>query len=386
MERTSFGTVIVLWAAGLGAAAQFGKVAVTFDMLAGIYGTTGAALGFVVSLVGLVGVVFGVTAGLIVARVGYRRAIIAALVLGAAMSAYQASLPPLGLLLISRAIEGASHLAVVVAAPTLIALLSAPHHRGLTLSLWSTFFGVAFALLVWIGLPFARVWGAGALFAAHGLYMALMALLVATVLPRDVVGPGDGTLSLRSLARDHLRIYRSPWMSAPALGWVCYAGAFVAILTLMPPFLDPETRDLVIGAMPLAGIAFSMTVGVWLLRRVPAVTVIRAGFALSLLASILLWAMPDQAWPYIALAMVLGLVQGASFAAIPQLNTTPQAQAQANGALAQMGNVGTTSGTPLLALLIGAAGINGFLIFAVALFMAGFCIHTALAWRRSAGS
>ncbi|MHA6262148.1 MFS transporter [Arenibacterium sp. CAU 1754] len=383
MERTAFGTVIGLWAAGLGAAAQFGKVAVTFDDLSGIYGAAGPVLGFAVSLVGFVGILFGVTAGLIVARVGARRALIAALLLGALLSAYQATLPALPLFLFSRAIEGASHLAIVVAAPTLIAQLSLPRHRGLTLSLWSTFFGVAFALLVWLGLPLVRASGVGALFAAHGGYMAAMAILIAFLLPRDVVGPGQGRLNLPDVVQDHIRIYRSPWLSAPALGWFCYAASFVAILTIMPQFLPDAARDAVVGAMPLAGIASSMTLGVWFLRRLPAIAVVQAGFLCCLLAAVTLWALPQHPAPYIALALAMGLVQGSSFAAIPQLNATPQGQAQANGALAQMGNVGTTSGTPMLAAAVGQGGIGGFLLFAALLFSCGFCVHLIMARRRS---
>ena len=380
--RTNWLFVFSLWAAGLGAAAQFGKVSVSFQMLAEHYGTAGALLGFAVSLVGFVGILFGVTAGLIVSRIGYRRALIAALALGAAVSAWQALLPPLGLFLASRVVEGASHLAIVVAAPTLIAQLSAERHRGFTLSLWSTFFGVAFALLVWLGLPLARAWGTGALYAAHGAYMAAMAGLVAVLLPRDLVARGGSAISLGSVLRDHIRIYRSPHLSAPALGWVCYAGSWVAILTLMPRFLPPGSRDMVVGLMPLSGILASMTRGVWLLRRYPAVTVIQAGFAACLLASLAVWAFPGQVWPYLALALALGPVQGASFAAIPQLNTGAEAQAQANGALAQMGNVGTTCGTPLLAVLLAQAGIGGFLLFAIALYSCGFLLHLLLAGRR----
>ena len=61
MEQTRFLTVIGLWAAGLGAAAQFGKLSVSFSLLADHYGSGGAALGFAVSLVGFVGILFGVT-------------------------------------------------------------------------------------------------------------------------------------------------------------------------------------------------------------------------------------------------------------------------------------------------------------------------------------
>ena len=382
MERTAFGTVIGLWVAGLGAAAQFGKVSVSYDMLSGHYHASGPSLGFAVSLVGFIGILFGVVAGLLVARIGYRRALIAALGLGALMSFYQATLPALPLFLVSRAVEGASHLAIVVAAPTLIAQISAPRHRGFTLSLWSTFFGVAFSLLVWFGVPLAEKFGVGALYGAHGAYMACMAILVAQVLPRDVFGSSDENISLSIALSAHWRIYRSPRLCAPALGWVSYAGAWVAILTLMPQFLPPETRSFVIGLMPIAGIVSSMTVGVWMLRYLQAVQVIQIGFVLCLGASVALWLNPQIAGPYLALALAMGLVQGSSFTAIAQLNVTPEARAEANGALAQMGNVGTTLGTPILAALIAGLDSGGFLLFALGLYSFGLISHILLARRR----
>ena len=143
-KQTSFALVFALWGAGLGAAAQYGKVSVIFDMLPGIYPQAGAALGFAVSLVGFVGILLGVVAGLVVARLRYRRALLTALWAGAAISLFQALLPALPLFMLSRVAEGASHLAIVVAAPTLIAQISADKDRGLTLTLWGTFFGVAF--------------------------------------------------------------------------------------------------------------------------------------------------------------------------------------------------------------------------------------------------
>ncbi|TMV14522.1 MFS transporter [Arenibacterium halophilum] len=382
MERTPFLTVIAIWAAGLGAAAQFGKISVTFAMLGEHYGASGAAMGFVVSLVGFVGILFGVVAGVIVSRVGFRRALIWALFLGAAVSAYQALMPALGLLWLSRAVEGGSHLAIVVAAPTLIAQISAPRHRGLTLSLWSTFFGVAFAVLVLAGLPLAREQGPQALFAAHAVYMALMGVVILMLLPRDVIGPSGARLTLRKVLADHLRIYRSPRLSAPALGWLCYAAAWVATLTIMPAFVRADIRDLVAGAMPLAGVASSMTLGVFLLRHLPAITVVVTGFAASLAASVAIWLAPDHGWPFLLLAASLGLVQGGSFTAIPGLNPDPQDQALANGALAQMGNLGNTVGTPVLAALTASAAATGYMIFALVCFGGAIAVHLMLAAAR----
>ena len=67
-------TILAIWAAGLGAAAQFGKMSVAFPALELVYGDhRGIGIGLMVSVVGLVGLVLGTTAGLLVARVGPRR-------------------------------------------------------------------------------------------------------------------------------------------------------------------------------------------------------------------------------------------------------------------------------------------------------------------------
>lgn len=378
IERTSWPLILTLWGAGLGAAAQYGKVSVVFDLLPQAYPDAGAALGWVVSLVGFVGILFGVVAGLVVARIRYRRALLSALWVGAGVSLFQSSLPSLPWMLLSRIFEGASHLAIVVAAPTLIAQLCAPKDRGFALTLWGTFFGVAFAVLAFAGYPLAKSWGLQALFAGHGFYMAGFAILLGTrlrTLPEE--GP-QPVLSLPQILRDHVTIYRSPFIAAPAAGWLFYTFSFVSVLTLLPPFLDPAIRAVVMTAMPLTSIVVSMTLGVALLRVVTAVRVIELGFAFSALCMIWLWAVPASPVACIALAAGLGLVQGASFAAVPQLNAAAATQAQANGAMAQMGNIGNTLGTPVIALAIAAIGYKALPVLVAAVLALGFCIHLLL--------
>ena len=167
--------MLALWGAGLGAAGQYGKVALVYDMLPALYPGAGAVLGWAVSLVGVVGIVFGVAAGVVVSSVGLRRAMLAGLAGGAALSALQALAPPLWAFLGLRVVEGAFHLALVVAAPTLISQLSAPRHRPVTLTLWGTFFGVAFAGIAAFGVPLAERHGVPALFVAHAVWMEVFA-------------------------------------------------------------------------------------------------------------------------------------------------------------------------------------------------------------------
>jgi len=374
--------ILALWGAGLGAAMQYAKISVIYDLLAGVYPDGGAALGWLVSVVGGIGIVLGVVAAMLVARVRYRRALLGALWLGAVISVAQALLPPLPAMLVLRVIEGVSHLAIVVAAPTLIAQIATDRQRGMALTLWGTFFGVAFAVMAWGGRPLAISVGIPALFALHAVYMAGFALYLA---PRLRSLPPEGNvpaLSLPEIARTHLAIYRAPRIVAPAAGWLFYTFCFVSILTVLPPFLDPEVRALIIGAMPLVSIAVSMTLGVALLRVMSAVQVVLAGFALSALCMIWLWVTPAAPAACLALAWAMGLIQGASFAAVPQLNATPVNQTQANGAMAQMGNLGNTLGTPVMALALAGWGYVSLPVLAGAAFACGLIAHLFLAAMR----
>ena len=139
--------------------------------------------------------------------------------------------------------------------------------------------------------------------------------------------------------------------------------------------------------MPLVSIAVSLAFGVWGLRYMTAVRMVQAGYAAGLVATLVLWVAWGQGTftllAAFALAGAMGIVQGASFASIPQLNTTAEDRARASGAVAQLGNVGTTSGTPILALLIASMGPTGVITFALPLCAAGIAVHAWQARRRT---
>lgn len=62
-SKTNWPLVWLLWAAGLGAGAQYGKISVVFDRLPALSPDAGSALGFLVSLVGVLGIMLGAMAG-----------------------------------------------------------------------------------------------------------------------------------------------------------------------------------------------------------------------------------------------------------------------------------------------------------------------------------
>ena len=381
-------TVLAIWAAGLGAAAQFGKISVLYDLLAVRYGGQGAvALGLMVSVVGMVGLIFGTTAGILVARIGPRRVIVAALVLGAVVSLGQAVLPPYPLMMALRVLEGVSHLAIVVVGPTAIAGVAGPRHLGAAMTLWSSFFGLTYAVLALVAPPFVAAHGAGALFVAHAGWMAALALVLARLLPPDpVVRRVAGEAGLLA---QHRAIYASPFVAAPAMGFACYTLIYIALLTLMPPLFPEAARARVAAGMPMISIAVSLTLGVWLLGRVGPVRLVQGGFAVAIVGLAVFGAGLGNPWVMEAgtmtMAAALGIVQGASFAAIPALNPDPQDRARAAGAIAQLGNLGTTSGTPMLAALLPLFGPIGIVVFAVPFCALGIALHQWQARRRVTG-
>lgn len=381
--RTNVPLVLMLWVAGLGAAAQFGKIAVLYDELGRLY--PGAGIGLMVSVVGLVGLIFGATAGLIVQRIGYRRVLVGALALGALMSMMQSTLPGYGLMMATRVVEGFSHLAIVVAGPVLIARVTEPRHFGAAMSLWSSFFGVSFALTAWLGLALVAALGTASLFLAHAALMAAVSLILNAMIPAGRISD-PVPLSLGLLARQHARIYASATIAAPALGFVFYTAMYVALLTLLPTQFTMPERAMVATAMPLISIVVSLTLGVWLLGRMQAVTVVQLGFAAAGISTLILWAVWGNpgaaAVAAVLIAAAMGLVQGASFASIPQLNPSHEERAYAAGAIAQLGNLGTTTGTPILAGLIAAFGITGVHLFVLPLAVGGIVVTWWLANRR----
>ncbi len=379
--KTDWKLVWLLWAAGLGAAGQYGKISVIFDDLPSVYPAHTATIGWTVSLVGLVGVFLGVVAGSLVGRIGYRQALLGGLAVGAVMSLFQASFPPYALFLLSRVVEGAAHLALVVAAPTMIAEITSEKDRGSALTLWGTFFGVSFAILTWGVKPLGLLYGPGMVLAVHGAFMLAMALALRPLLPKDST---KTALVTRGVWQSHRLIYSSPSIGAAAWGWLFYTTCFVSVLTVIPEFLRSDWRAFTVGAIPLISIVISMTVGVYGLRLVGALPVILSGFLICVGSCALWLAWPGAIVPAFLLGGGIGLVQGASFALVPILNTDAQDRALANGGLAQMGNLGNTIGTPLMVGVIAAFGFVGLVVALMTLYAAGAIIHLWLARRRQA--
>lgn len=369
--------IVLIWLAGLGAAAQFGKVALTFELLQEHYDQFGSSSGLLVSLISFLGVLLGLVAGLLGARVGYRRLLLTGLWLGAGISFIQALLPPFELMLLTRIVEGASHLAVVVAAPTIISAIANPKQQGFALTLWGTFFGVAFTAIALIAPSLVAIGGLGFVFLAHGIYLVAMTIILTVTVPTisDLAAKKDTKIDASEFVNIQFDTYRSPFVAAPAIGWLFYTFTFVALIAIMPRFLADEHEKIVMTAIPLASIFSSLTLGVFLLKYIRPISVVMLGFALGIVAIIVFWLLPENPLIPVILFAALGLVQGASFAAVPDINTAIDDRAKAYGAMAQMGNLGNLCGTPVMIAIIGLSGFSGMVFAIIGCYLVAIIAH-----------
>jgi hypothetical protein len=212
--------------------------------------------------------------------------------------------------------------------------------------------------------PIVQAWGGvPAVYVGHGVLLAVLFPVLWSSLPRVMVSGA----AMPNVVAVHRAIYSSPRYFAPGLGHGIYTSIFIALVAFLPTALDALWLT---AALPLANLSGTFVSG-FFARKIVASKLSVGGFAV---AGILFAIMAATGSIAIALCAMFatGLTAGANFAAVPELNDTPQDQARANGAMAQVGNIGTFLGTPIYALVAGSlwgiAGVSIVICIAGAVF------------------
>jgi MFS family permease len=131
---TSWTRIFLLYGIGVLSAGQLGIVPPLVPALQRDLGLSLAAAGTAVSIVTLIGAVFGLLAGGWCEKVGHVRALGLGMTIMAAAAALCAVSRGSGTLLAARGLAGAGYLLVIVAGPSLMATTSDPRHQPITLS------------------------------------------------------------------------------------------------------------------------------------------------------------------------------------------------------------------------------------------------------------
>lgn len=397
--------ILLYYLCGVFAAAQLGKLAALSPPIARELQLGLAAMAALTSLLEVCGATLGGVAGRWLPRVGLRSSLsvaVLALAVGAAASAFAQDLVTLAL---ARLVESLGYLAIVVAAPVLIARAAEGRRQAAAMALWSTFVPVGMAVGAW-----AYAWAAGAvgwrlaqaLSVAGGLllWVSLRAMAAgdaatrraaSTTSPTAPVAPAAPAPPPSSGATGALL-----WALVAAFG--AYAVAEVGLLALLPSLLTQGGMPLAAAggwtaAAALANVPAS-AIGAWLLKRrgalSPAIAVAMA-VSLGLSGLLFLAALRDggqastQALLAIAVNAASGVFPSLVFALLPLVARAPERLALASGRLTQFGASGALLGPPLMGAVVERWGWSA--AGGLALALSALAIPLALfAWRRLAQS
>jgi MFS family permease len=351
---TSWGRITLLYAVGVLAAGQLGIVPPLVPALQRDLGLSLAGAGMTVSIVTLVGALFGLAAGGWCERVGHARALRIGILVMAAAAALCAMAGGASTLLAARGLAGAGYLLVVVACPSLMVGTAQPRHHAFALSLWGTFVPTGIALSGLAAAAFAD--GAG-----WRIIFAVDAVLLALALIAAIAGIAEVRTPLQAARRLSIGVLRAAAPLSVAL--FCFALIFLALAGLLPAWLV-DSRGLsaadagrIVALTSACGILGSLFAG-WLMRRGTSPGRLAA---LGLIASAVISALSFSATSVplavtgFALSFAVGgLLPAAVFASVPRVAADKRAIGPVNGLLAQTGSLGSLAGPPALALWVGA--------------------------------
>jgi predicted MFS family arabinose efflux permease len=353
--KTNWFIVIVLWLAGIAAAMQFAKFSFAFDFLKDQYNVSPFWIGMSLSVVGLIGLIFGITVSIYSSEITQNKILLISLLLGVVISFVQALNPVFPIVFLSRILEGISHLGIVVSAPIIMILLSSEEHQSIVMGLWSTFFGIAFSVTAWAGKPIIELYSVSGLFLIHAIFLFVIFLILFFSIRKLDVPHGENNKI--SFLTAHIRVYSNWRTLSPGVLFFCHTFMYIALFTFLPRLSQNEnTKDLLLVVLPLISIIGTMIAGIISQYFVsPSKLSVVAYISLLILIFVIKLSFNNNML-FVAASMVLilfsGIIQGSVFSLIPNISRTTEDQTNANGAVAQMGNLGSTLGSPIFSYFL----------------------------------
>jgi len=371
--KTNWFLVLVLWFAGIAAAMQFAKFSVAFDFLKNQYNVTPFWIGLSLSIVGFIGLIFGVTISIYISKIGQNKILLIGLLLGVVVSIVQALQPLFPILFLSRIVEGISHLGIVVTAPIIMIIMSSEKHHSIVMGLWSTFFGIAFSLTAWIGNPILILYSSSILFLIHAIFMTII-LIILFFSIKQINIPFNGNNKI-SFVDAHKKVYSNWRTFSPGTLFFFHTFMYIALFTFLPGLSgDENTRSLLLVILPLISIVGTMIAGIATQYFIsPSKLSIFAYISLVILIFVIRLSFNNNLLFVItSLILILfsGIIQGSVFSLIPKISLTTEDQTNANGSVAQLGNLGSTLGSPVFSYFL-TFGRDSIIIIVVVLGLLG---------------
>lgn len=383
-SSTNWPAVTVLLLAGVVGACQIGKAAIAVPLLQRELGLTLVAAAWIVGAYGTVAALAGMPAGIVVARFGGRRAVVAGLLTIGIGGVLGAAAPGGGVLLASRIAEGLGFLSLVIGVPTLLRNVSAERDRNLVFTCWAAYMPTGSAFMMLAG-PALTPFGWQALWLVNGAAALAFGAVALAALPAEPRRPAAEGLEASAVRR----VLKTPGPRLLAFAFGTYTFQYFALTGLLPALLV-ERRGLTLAA---AGAVSAFTVvanalgnlaaGLLLRFMIPLWVIIAGAFAVMGLASVGIFAEAVPVAVVAALAAgslaVTGLIPASVFIATPRLVPQGAMLAVTFGLVMQASNLGQLLGPVALGRFVQQAGWSAAPILFGAVALIG--IATALRLR-----
>jgi len=238
---------LIVIAAGVCAALHVGKLPPAITALREALDMTLVQAGFLLSLVQLAGMSFGVAFGVLADGLGLRRSMALGLVVLGAASAVGGVAQGVAMLMVLRAVEGFGFLLVVLPAPGLVRRLVAPQRVSIMLGLWGAYMPLATALALLIGPLYIDLLGWRAWWWALGALSLVMAVVLLRFVPVDQAAqPTAGAPWTQRLRQTLAK--PGPWLVA--LTFAAYSGQWIAVIGFLPAiYMQAGVSDAATGVL-----------------------------------------------------------------------------------------------------------------------------------------
>jgi MFS transporter, DHA1 family, inner membrane transport protein len=357
-ERVRRFHVWLLIGSGVVAAAQVGKAIISIPLIRSEMAVGLDLAGLIVATFATLGAFFGIGAGVVVRRLGVRRALIGGMATVALGNVIGALAPDASVLLAARIVEGIGFFGAVLAIPTMLAEVVTRTQRDFVMAVWSAYMPAGIMLMLFVG-PLLPAIGWRNFWLANAAAATLCSVLLALKAPVLRVAVREPTGRFFAEVGN---VVRNPRCVVLAFAFFAYSCQIFSLAFALPLLLT-SAHGIALGT---AGLLSALVLAVSTVGHVSSGFLLRAGvpiwlniamafgfFALSAFV-IYAGALPAQ---IIALAAALalgigGFAPGAIYAAAPRAAPSPQAVPLTIGLMQQASNLGQFAGPVVLGLWV----------------------------------
>jgi MFS transporter, DHA1 family, inner membrane transport protein len=348
--------VWLLIGSGIVAAAQVGKAIISIPLIRSEMAVGLDLAALIVATFATLGAFFGVGAGVMVRRLGVRRALIGGMAAVALGNVVGALAPGEAVLLAARIIEGIGFFGAVLAIPSVLAEVVTRERRDFVMAAWSAYMPAGIMLMLFVG-PLLPAIGWRNFWLANAATAALCSVLLALkapALPAAVCEPSGRFFA------EVVNVVRHPRCMVLAFAFFAYSCQIFSLAFALPLLLTSAhgvalgTAGLLSALVLAVSTAGHVSSGFLLRAGVPIWLTITVAFGFFALSAFVIYAgaLPVQ---IVALAAALalgigGLAPGAIYAAAPHVAPSPQAVPPPIGLVQQASNLGQFAGPVVLGL------------------------------------